>query len=376
MLGAAKPPLRRGPEGPLNGSVSRSCAVLSAWENSPPHPLAEEGLFVAPQLLPGLGMVAGLLEVLHALWNVLRAAQPPGVEISQKVKSVSVVPVHHLQKLSGLNIVLLGPPAVGAAGPQVVGSPVAAGVLVIGPLEQLEGLGIVLLYPIAVVVEGPQPVGRADFGLDGGGQGTLVVVGSPPDVLLHAPPQLIGPARHEKGPGLPQLRRAPVEGQPLIILFFIDEGVGIEVHRVRIALFRPVALYLPLLLRLGRDETLFSVSVKIAQVEAGQGDPIPIGTPQPVLALGVVLPQIALNGVVAVKILTSPPLDCCKISPEVHIADEHLAKRLPMLRLVQHGVKGLLEAQGHGLGQLPVHHPAAQGQQRPHGAAPPAPSGA
>ena len=41
-----------------------------------------------------------------------------------------------------------------------------------------------------------------------------------------------------------------------------------------------------------------------------------------------------------------------------------------MLRLVLHGVKGLLEAQGHGLGQLPVHHPAAQGQQRPHGAAP------
>lgn len=40
-----------------------------------------------------------------------------------------------------------------------------------------------------------------------------------------------------------------------------------------------------------------------------------------------------------------------------------------MLRLVQHGVKGLLERHGHGLGQLPVHHAAAQGQQRPDGAA-------
>ena len=40
-----------------------------------------------------------------------------------------------------------------------------------------------------------------------------------------------------------------------------------------------------------------------------------------------------------------------------------------MLRLVQHGVKSLLEGEGHGLGQLPVHHPAAQGQQHPNGTA-------
>ena len=40
-----------------------------------------------------------------------------------------------------------------------------------------------------------------------------------------------------------------------------------------------------------------------------------------------------------------------------------------MLRLVQYGIKGLLKTQGHGLGQLPVHHSAAQGQQRPNGAA-------
>lgn len=41
-----------------------------------------------------------------------------------------------------------------------------------------------------------------------------------------------------------------------------------------------------------------------------------------------------------------------------------------MLRLVQHGVKGLPEGEGHGLGQPAVHHPAAQGQQYPDGAAP------
>ena len=40
-----------------------------------------------------------------------------------------------------------------------------------------------------------------------------------------------------------------------------------------------------------------------------------------------------------------------------------------MLRLVQHGIKGLLECQRHGLSQLSVHHSAAQGQQRPNGAA-------
>ena len=41
-----------------------------------------------------------------------------------------------------------------------------------------------------------------------------------------------------------------------------------------------------------------------------------------------------------------------------------------MLRLVQYNIKSLLESHRHRLGQLTVHHPAAQGQQRPDSTAP------
>ena len=109
--------------------------------------------------------------------------------------------------------------------------------------------------------------------------------------------------------------------------------------------------------------------MEIGQVDAAGGDAAAQGSPQPVLTLGVILPQIALDGVVAVEILPGLALNFREISPVVGVTDDHLTQRLPVLRLVQHNVKGLLKTQGHGLGQLPVHHPAAQGQQRSDGAA-------
>ena len=136
-----------------------------------------------------------------------------------------------------------------------------------------------------------------------------------------------------------------------------------------IPLLRPIAVHLNGLLRPGRNEPRFPLPIEIGQVDAAGGDAAAQGSPQPVLTLGVILPQIALDGVVAVEILPGLALNFREISPVVGVTDDHLTQRLPVLRLVQHNVKGLLKTQGHGLGQLPVHHPAAQGQQRSDGAA-------
>src|SRR5699024_4251267 len=76
---------------------------------SPPHPLAEEGLFVVPQLLLGLWHLAGLLEVFHALGDVHRHPQAVTVHLSQEIKRGVAVPVYLLQISQSLGIVLLGP---------------------------------------------------------------------------------------------------------------------------------------------------------------------------------------------------------------------------------------------------------------------------
>ena len=94
-------------------------------------------------------MVTGFLKIFHAFWNVFRTAKSPGVEISQKLKGDSTVPVYHLQKLSGKGIVLLGTISVGIAGTEVVCSPVIGGNPVIGPSEKLKGFGTILRHSSA-----------------------------------------------------------------------------------------------------------------------------------------------------------------------------------------------------------------------------------
>ena len=60
----------------------------------PPDPLAEEGLFVVQQLLLGLRVARRLLEMGHALGNILRHAQAPSVDDTQHIILFPVIPVH------------------------------------------------------------------------------------------------------------------------------------------------------------------------------------------------------------------------------------------------------------------------------------------
>ena len=112
------------------------------FRRSPPDPLAEERLLVVEQLLLGLVEISGLLEVLHALGDVLLdAAQAPRVDIAPHIVRLFVLPVHLVQELEGFDVVLGGAKTVEAALGQVEHAPGAA-FLVVGHREVVEGLGV------------------------------------------------------------------------------------------------------------------------------------------------------------------------------------------------------------------------------------------
>ena len=320
-----------------------------------------------PQFFLGVWHLTGLLEVFHALGNVHRHPQAIAVHLPQKIKRGVAVPVYLIQVGKSLCVVLLGALAVGVAGPQIVKHGRTA--VVLRPLQKLKGLGVVPLHATPVIVAHAQSVGRVYFFLDRRRECLLIILGGPGVVLGHPISQFVGVTRPEEGSGLPRLRRPAVEVKGLPLVFLVIELVAIVEEVTGIPLLRPIAVHLDGFFRTGRDEPFFSLPVEISQVDAAAGEAAAQGPPQPVLALGIILPQIALDGVVAVKILPGLALNFREIAPVVGIADDHLTQRLPVLRLVQHSIKGLLKTQGHGLGQLPIHHSAAQGQQRSNSAA-------
>ena len=79
------------------------------------------------QFLLGFVEISGLLEELHAFFDVLRrTAQAPGVDIAPHIVRLLVLPVHLVQELEGFDVVLGGAKTVEAALGQVEHAPGAA----------------------------------------------------------------------------------------------------------------------------------------------------------------------------------------------------------------------------------------------------------
>lgn len=71
-----------------------SVLIFLMWNSFPSNPFTKERLFVVEQFLLGLVKIPGLLQILDALFNILRHAQTPSEDEAPHIIRLLILPVH------------------------------------------------------------------------------------------------------------------------------------------------------------------------------------------------------------------------------------------------------------------------------------------